>query len=88
MARNEKSSRVQKPFPLLKLPAEIRIHIRRYVVVNDVMVLVRNHRRNGRFQDLFATAEIVGVHREGDEHRRSSWLAVALIRVDSTSDPC
>lgn len=72
------SSRVQKPFPLLRLPAEIRIHIWRYVVVDDVMILVRNYARKGRLQDWFATDQAVEVQREIDEQRRNSWLAVAF----------
>lgn len=72
------SSHVQKPFPLLKLPAEIRIRICKYVVVKDVMVPVWEFVRDGKFQrNIFATDEL-NFHHEVDERRRSSWLAVAF----------
>ena len=79
MSRNkDKSPCVQKPFPLLKLPAEIRIRIWKYVVVNNMMIFVCNYVGNSRLRDWFAAAHAVKVHREVDEQRRSSWVAVAF----------
>ena len=45
MARKNRGSTIQKPFPLLKLPSEIRNRIWRYVLVKDGEVEIRPYKR-------------------------------------------
>ncbi|KAL9068690.1 MAG: hypothetical protein Q9161_006004 [Pseudevernia consocians] len=74
---------VQKPFPLLRLPPEVRNRIWRYVVVKDEDVLIRPHKRQRLVQDLVPSRlrsgrEIQG-HKEDDDWSMSSTsLALAF----------
>ncbi len=75
---------VQKPFPILRLPPEIRNRIWRYVLVKDEdIVICRYGRRQRLFRALVPSRlrsgkEIQG-HKEDDERRiNSTQLALAL----------
>lgn len=73
------SLRVQKPFPVLKLPAEIRNHIWRYIVVKDGEVVYRNHMRHLQSPaSRLRSGNLMKSHQEDDERRLSSQLAVAF----------
>ena len=72
------SLRVQKPFPILRLPAEIRNQIWRYVVVKDGEVVYRDHKRQDQTpESRLRSGNLIKSHQEDDERRRSSQLAIA-----------
>ena len=70
------SSDTQKPFPLLKLPPEIRDHIWRHVVVKNENVLIRKHVRGVSLRN--PCFPITKPEDHTDWRWRSSWLAVAF----------
>ena len=75
---------VQKPFPILRLPPEIRNRIWRYVLIKDEDIVVCVHGRRQRLLQALVPSrlrfgkEIQG-HKEDDERRiNSTQLALAL----------
>lgn len=71
---------LQKPFPLLKLPPELRNYIWEYVVVKDrPIVLWRPHQRARVPESRLRSGNLVKHHQADDERRRQSTrLAVAF----------
>lgn len=79
MPRTKKgSSYVQKPFPLLEFPPEIRDRIWEYVVVKDGEVILRNHKRGERLLGRRRSGEPTEFHQEDDDQQLSSRLALAF----------
>lgn len=81
MPRTKKNSLpLQKPFPLLELPPELRNYIWEYVVVKDrAIVLWRPHQRARVPESRLRSGNFMKHHQEDDERRRQSTrLAVAF----------
>lgn len=84
MPRKKCSLTVQKPFPILKLPPEIRNRIWRYSLVKDGDVIIRPHGRQEFIRKIVPSCLRSGKelqrHREDDERRiNSKSLALALV---------
>lgn len=78
MPRTKKaSSGTQKPFPLLKLPSEIRNHIWRYVVVKTGKVYVRKQVQDGHLRSP-QSITTKPVNQGTDWQRQKSRPAVAF----------
>ncbi|CAF9921955.1 hypothetical protein IMSHALPRED_005296 [Imshaugia aleurites] len=85
MPRTKKSAtvqEVQEPFPVLRLPPEIRNSIWRYAVVKEGDVIVEKHRCRSLGLRIPASRLRSGcelrLHREDDQRRLASTLAVAF----------
>lgn len=80
MPRNKKISLpVQKPFPILKFPPEIRNHIWRILVVVDDVLKFRNYDHHAKIpESRLRSRKPTIFHQEDDERRLSSQLAVAF----------
>ena len=84
MSRRKKidSSMIQKPFNVLKLPAEIRSQIWRYAVVLDHPITVKFHERESLAKRLppskLRSGREMEDHHRDDVKRTSSMLAVAF----------
>lgn len=74
--------KVQEPFPVLRLPPEVRNCIWRYAVVKEGDVIIQNHGRQRLASDLPASRLRSGcelhLHREDDQRKVASKLAVAF----------
>lgn len=83
MARKNKSSLAsQEPFPVFRLPAELRCRIWRFVVVNNTPVIVYNRHRSDLVKQLRPSSLRSGTsrHVEDDQWSVASQLAIAFTR--------
>ena len=81
MPRTKKDSLpLQKPFPLLQLPPEIRNYIWEYVAIKDRAILLYEPNQRGRVpESRLRSGNLIKHHQEDDERRwPSTQLAVAF----------
>ena len=81
MARKKRGSAIQKPFPLLKLPSEIRNRIWRYILIKDGEVEVRPYKPPCQMKSMarsrLRSGKELQWHRMDDE-RRFNTTSLAL----------
>ena len=79
---NDVGLSVQKSFPVLRLPPEIRRWIWRYAAVEEKEVMIYHHRRQFAFhlsESRLRSGKVMKLHQIDDKELRSSHLAVVFI---------
>ena len=72
-------SLTQQPFPLLKLPSEIRNHIWRCIVIKDEGITFHEYMVYSKSRDTgLRVGNPVSIRQDGDEPRQTSLLAIAF----------